>query len=134
MGSPRQDAFLDAVEALYDKAARSHQTSRALSEIMPVFFEPDIEARVWCDHAGEVLLIADVIKRVLGEERFRLIASVAGERVDKAANTFTLELSNGSAIVLGYKSTRHKYADDNECCRASPNDGHLVGCRNWMVR
>lgn len=134
MGLTRQGAYLAAVEALYDKAARSHQTSRALSEIMPVFSEANIEARVWCDHVGEVLLISDVIKRVLGGERLRSTVCVVGERVDKAANTFTLELSNGSAIVLGYKSTRHKYVDDNERCCASPNDGHLVGCRNWMVR
>lgn len=111
MGSDKRDAFLVAVTALYDKATRNPQTSRALSEMMPVFFEAGIEARVWCDHLGEVLLITDVTKRVLGEERFRSIAHVVSERTDVATNTHTIELSNGSAVVLGYKSMRHKYVE-----------------------
>lgn len=109
MRSRNQDALLDAIAALYDKAARNPQTSRALSEMMPVFFEAGIEARVWCDHLGEVLLIANVIERVLGEDQFRTVASVVRQYEDEATSTYTMELSNGSAIVLGYKSARHKY-------------------------
>lgn len=106
---PVQDEIIDAVAVLYDKAVRSHRTSEAIGEIMPVFFKAGIEARVWCDHVGEILLIADVIKRVLGEDRFRSVASVVETREDSATDTLTLELSNGSAIVLWYKNTRHKY-------------------------
>ena len=106
--------FERALEALYDRAARREGTSRALAEIVPVFFKPNIEARVWCDDLGEVKLILDVVRETVGKleaegKNTSKIARVVSDKVDEKTGTIQVELSNGSAVILGFKKMRAMY-------------------------
>jgi hypothetical protein len=106
--------FQRALEALYNRAARREGTSKALAEIVPVFFKPGIEARVWCDDLGEVKLILDMIRETVGkleaEGKYQSkIARIVSDEVDNKTGTIQVELSNGSAVILGFKRMRAIY-------------------------
>ena len=97
------------LDAWVARAGRDPKVSEALGALIPVFFKPDIEARVWCDDPGEVAVIKDTIESVLeslepvADSYNKEIARIKSVAFDEPRAVWMIELSNGSAIVLGCK-------------------------------
>ena len=81
-------------------------TAKLISDALII---PEVEVRGWYDHLGEVTLARDTIQRLLTEiSADGLFGVKVVERIDnRDALTITWELSNGSAIKIGFKAFKH---------------------------